>query len=167
MFLKACSTESTLGSNDVYGRVYTSVSVMNRYLWPLTGTRHCLITISSKKYVLQQILVKWIFFLFGWLCVLKIKSEVIRWSVQVSGSSTINLWLGHIHSFLLEILGLHKKEVLEQSDSWVLLTIIKLGTEGGTTKQLYSNFRYLRSSEDVDIDYPIPHPFATWSWHLR
>lgn len=116
------------------------------YLWPSIRTRHCLITVSSKKYVLQWILVRSIFFILRVVCVLKMKSESIRWFVQASGSKTINLWLVSTNSFLSEILRPGKKEVLEQLDSWVFLTVIKLGPSDRTTKQLCFNFGDLSSS---------------------
>lgn len=86
------------------------------------------------------------------VCVLKIKNEIIRRSIRVSGSRTINLWLVSINSFFLEILRLRKKEVLKRSDSCVLPTIIKRGTWEETTKQLCSNFGCLKGSEDIDTD---------------
>lgn len=78
-------------------------------LWPLIKTRHCLITVSYKNYVLQRILVRSIFFPISVLCVLKIKSEIIRWPIQASVSRTINLWLPSINSFLPETWRLHRK----------------------------------------------------------
>lgn len=79
------------------------------YLWPLIRTRHCLITVSSKNYVLQWILVWSIFSPLVWHGVLKINSRIIRWPVQAGVSRTINLWLASINLFLSEIWTIHKK----------------------------------------------------------
>lgn len=78
MFLKACSTDNALVSNNVYDKVYTFVWVMNHLFMTFNKNQTlphycliqelCLVKNSGKVY----------FFPISVLCVLKINSEIIR-----------------------------------------------------------------------------------------